>query len=87
MSEFQTNYKKQPVRANKVTLENIMKANDFFDEKNPITYKLYLQRRPDLSPEEVEHYKELISTLEREQKEEICITNSNMRDCKYLYDA
>lgn len=86
MSDFQMNkYKKSCSKTNKVTLENIMKSNAFFDEKNPITYKLFLKKRPDLSQEEVEHYTNLIYELETETQEEMQYTNDKMRDHRTMY--
>jgi len=85
MSEFFVPLRKQPKRSTKVTLEQIMRINPFFDEKNPITYKMFLLKRPDLPSDEVTHYTDLIRDLEMDMAEEIHYANIKMRDCRLVF--
>ena len=73
--------KKKP----KVTLEDIKKACSFFDETNPVTYKIYLQKRPDLDDEEVVYYKDLIEQLELKAEEDRVEINGLMRDSRVVF--
>jgi len=89
MSEFDrdnlarilTKRKKQP----KITLEDIKKTCNFFDETNPVTYKIYLQKRPDLDDEEVAYYKDLIEQLEAKVEEDRAEINGIMRDSREVF--
>ncbi len=89
MSEFDrdnlarilTKRKKQP----KITLEDIKKTCNFFDETNPVTYKIYLQKRPDLDDEEVAYYKDLIQQLEAKVDEDRAEINGIMRDSREVF--
>ena len=89
MSEFDrdnlarilTKRKKQP----KITLEDIKKTCNFFDETNPVTYKIYLQKRPDLDDEEVAYYKDLIQQLEAKADEDREEINGIMRDSREVF--
>lgn len=72
---------KQP----KITLEDLKKTCNFFDETNPITYKIYLQKRPDLDAEEVAYYKDLIEQLEAKAEEDRLEINSTMRDSRIVF--
>lgn len=85
MSQFFVPLRKQPKRTSKVTLEQIMSINPFFDEKNPITYKMFLLKRPDLSSAEVKYYTDLIQDLEMDMQEEIHYANIKMRDCRLVF--
>lgn len=89
MSEFDrdnlarilTKRKKQP----KVTLEDIKKTCNFFDETNPVTYKIFLQKRPDLDDEEREYYLDLIQQLEAKADEDRAEINGIMRDSREVF--
>jgi len=72
---------KQP----KITLEDLKKTCNFFDETNPITYKIFLQRRPDLDAEEVAYYKDLIEQLEEKAEEDRAEINGIMRDSRIVF--
>ena len=73
--------KKKP----KVTLESIKMACNFFDETNPVTYKIFLQKRDDLDDEEREYYLDLIRQLETKAEEDRLEINGMMRDSKIVY--
>ena len=73
--------KKQP----KITLEDIKKTCNFFDETNPITYKIFLQKRPDLEAEEVAYYEDLIQQLEQKAEDDREEINSTMRDSRLVF--
>ena len=69
----------------KITLEDIKKSCNFFDETNPVTYKIFLQRRPDLDDEEREYYLDLIVQLQEKAEEDRLEINGMMRDSKIVY--
>jgi len=69
----------------KITLEDIKKTCNFFDETNPLTYKIFLQKRPDLDAEEVAYYKDLIQQLEQKAEEDRAEINGTMRDCRIVF--
>ena len=69
----------------KITLEDLKKACNFFDETNPITYKIFLQKRPDLDAEEVAYYEDLIQQLEEKAEEDREEINSTMRDSRIVF--
>lgn len=81
LTKDQQRRKKQP----KITLEDIKKTCNFFDETNPITYKIFLQRRPDLDAEEVAYYEDLIQQLEQKAEEDRAEINSTMRDSRLVF--
>ena len=76
--------KKQKTRTKKMTIETLVNSNPFFDEKNPITYKVFLQRRPDLSQEEKDYYNNLIKDLEEEQRDERDENNERLRPASVI---
>tara|TARA_R110002049_G_scaffold86745_1_gene220252 strand:+ start:196 stop:504 length:309 start_codon:yes stop_codon:yes gene_type:complete len=77
--------KKKKNLPKKITLEDLKKACNFFDETNPITYKIFLQKRPDLDDEEVAYYKDLIEQLEQKAEEDRAEINSTMRDSREVF--
>ncbi len=81
LTKDQQRRKKQP----KITLEDLKKTCNFFDETNPITYKIFLQRRPDLDAEEVAYYKDLIQQLEEKAEQDRAEINSTMRDSRLVF--
>jgi len=81
LTKDQQRRNKQP----KITLEDIKKACNFFDETNPVTYKIYLQKRPDLDDEEVVYYKDLIEQLELKAEEDRVEINGLMRDSRVVF--
>ena len=81
LTKDQQRRKKQP----KITLEDLKKTCNFFDETNPITYKIFLQRRPDLDAEEVAYYEDLIQQLEQKAEEDRAEINSTMRDSREVF--
>lgn len=81
ITKDQRRRKKQP----KITLEDLKKTCNFFDETNPITYKIFLQRRPDLDAEEVAYYEDLIQQLEQKAEEDREEINSTMRDSRIVF--
>jgi len=81
LTKDQQRRKKQP----KITLEDLKKTCNFFDETNPITYKIFLQRRPDLDAEEVAYYKDLIEQLEEKAEEDRAEINGIMRDSRIVF--
>ena len=81
LTKDQQRKKKQP----KVTLEDIKKTCNFFDETNPVTYKIYLQKRPDLDAEEVAYYKDLIQQLEAKAEDDRAEINGIMRDSREVF--
>lgn len=81
LSKDQQRRKKQP----KITLEDLKKTCNFFDETNPITYKIFLQKRPDLDAEEVAYYEDLIQQLEQKAEEDRAEINSTMRDSQLVF--
>ena len=81
LTKDQQRRKKQP----KITLEDLKKTCNFFDETNPITYKIFLQRRPDLDAEEVAYYEDLIQQLEQKAEEDRAEVNSTMRDSRLVF--
>jgi hypothetical protein len=81
LTKDQQRRNKQP----KVTLEDIKKTCNFFDETNPVTYKIYLQKRPDLDAEEREYYLDLIQQLEAKADEDRAEINGIMRDSREVF--
>mgnify|MGYP003624528786 FL=1 len=81
LTKDQQRRNKQP----KVTLESIKKTCNFFDETNPVTYKIYLQKRPDLDDEEREYYLDLIQQLEAKADEDRAEINGMMRDSREVF--
>lgn len=81
LTKDQQRRKKQP----KITLEDLKKTCNFFDETNPITYKIFLQKRPDLDAEEVAYYEDLIQQLEQKAEEDRAEINSTMRDSRLVF--
>ena len=81
LTKDQQRRNKQP----KVTLEDIKKTCNFFDETNPVTYKIYLQKRPDLDDEEREYYLDLIQQLEAKADEDRAEINGMMRDSREVF--
>ena len=81
LTKDQQRRKKQP----KITLEDLKKTCNFFDETNPITYKIFLQRRPDLDAEEVAYYEDLIQQLEEKAEEDRAEIYSTMRDSREVF--
>ena len=81
LTKDQQRRNKQP----KVKLEDIKKTCNFFDETNPVTYKIYLQKRPDLDDEEVAYYKDLIQQLEAKADEDRAEINGTMRDSREVF--
>tara|TARA_R110000764_G_scaffold171400_1_gene258256 strand:- start:1140 stop:1445 length:306 start_codon:yes stop_codon:yes gene_type:complete len=81
LTKDQQRRKKQP----KITLEDIKKTCNFFDETNPITYKIFLQKRPDLEAEEVAYYEDLIQQLEQKAEDDREEINSTMRDSRLVF--
>lgn len=81
LTKDQQRRNKQP----KVTLEDIKKTCNFFDETNPVTYKIYLQKRPDLDAEEREYYLDLIQQLEAKADEDRAEINGTMRDSREVF--
>tara|TARA_R110000803_G_scaffold120051_2_gene188255 strand:+ start:191 stop:484 length:294 start_codon:yes stop_codon:yes gene_type:complete len=69
----------------KITLEDIKKSCNFFDETNPVTYKIFLQRRPDLDDEEREYYLDLIVQLQEKAEEDRLEINGMMRDSRLVF--
>ena len=69
----------------KITLEDIKKSCNFFDETNPVTYKIFLQKRQDLDDEEVAYYKDLIVQLEEKAEEDRLEINGIMRDSRIVF--
>ena len=63
----------------KITLEDIKKSCNFFDETNPVTYKIFLQRRPDLDDED------LIVQLQEKAEEDRLEINGMMRDSRLVF--
>tara|TARA_R110000796_G_scaffold47022_1_gene113364 strand:+ start:209 stop:517 length:309 start_codon:yes stop_codon:yes gene_type:complete len=82
LTKDQQRRKKQPP---KITLEDIKKTCNFFDETNPITYKIFLQKRPDLEAEEVAYYEDLIQQLEEKAEDDREEINSTMRDSRLVF--
>lgn len=68
----------------KITLEDLKKACNFFDETNPITYKIFLQKRPDLDAEERNYYLDLIDQLEQKAEADRAEINGMMRDSRVV---
>lgn len=81
LTKDQQRRNKQP----KITLEDIKKTCNFFDETNPVTYKIYLQKRPDLDAEEREYYLDLIQQLEAKADEDRAEINGIMRDSREVF--
>tara|TARA_R110000850_G_scaffold173445_1_gene299079 strand:- start:508 stop:813 length:306 start_codon:yes stop_codon:yes gene_type:complete len=69
----------------KITLEDIKKSCNFFDETNPVTYKIFLQHRPDLDSEEREYYLDLIVQLEEKAEEDRLEINGMLRDSRVVF--
>ena len=68
----------------KITLEDLKKACNFFDETNPITYKIFLQKRPDLDADERNYYLDLIDQLEQKAEADRAEINGMMRDSRVV---
>jgi hypothetical protein len=68
----------------KITLDDLKKACNFFDETNPITYKIFLQKRPDLDAEERNYYLDLIDQLEQKAEADRAEINGMMRDSRVV---
>jgi hypothetical protein len=61
------------------------RACNFFDETNPITYKIFLQKRPDLDAEERNYYLDLIDQLEQKAEADRAEINGMMRDSRVVF--
>ena len=59
----------------KITLEGIKSMCNFLDEENPTTYEIFLKYRPDLPPNEVAYYRDIIDTLKENIKLKQSIIN------------
>ena len=72
MTEFDIRKVKKLIREDytipKITLDSIKKMSfGYLDEENIATYKLFLSKRPDLTLDEIEYYKNIINTLEENE--------------------
>ena len=49
---------------NKCTIEDVLRIHESLTYENPLTYKIFLHKRPDIQGDEKEIYLEIIKRLE-----------------------
>ena len=64
-------------------LEDAALIHKSFTSDNPQTYKLFLTKRPDLSPEDVSVYQRIIRRLEENEKIKYEIASKSMKTYQY----
>ena len=64
-------------------LEDAALIHKSFTADNPQTYKLFLTKRPDLSPEDVSVYQRIIRRLEENEKIKYEIASKSMKTYQY----
>jgi len=64
-------------------LEDAALIHKSFTPENPQTYKLFLTKRPDLSPEDVSVYQRIIRRLEENEKIKYEIASRSMHTYEY----
>lgn len=68
---------------NKVKVEDISQLHSSLTLSNPLTYKIFLSERPDLSDEEKAIYVKIINRLERNERIRYTTCMKDMIDADY----
>lgn len=76
-------FTKEDVSVVKVTPEDMIKIHPSLTLSNPMTFKLFLSKRKDLTEEEKDIYMQIIERLEHNDRMQYSVAMKDMLDCNF----